>query len=71
MPSGLILSEGTIPSPPSGRDWATSYTANVEGDRMNPGVRFLPLPSANYLIKGRMSGLRSGEIPILRKGNYP
>jgi hypothetical protein len=57
MPSRLIISEGkTLPTPSSGKKWATSYTENVEGDRMNPGIRILPLPSANDLPGGRMSG---------------
>ena len=38
VPSGLILSERKhLPAPPSGREWATSYTANLGGDRMSPG----------------------------------
>ena len=57
MTSGIILSEGkTLPAPPSGREWENSYTANVVGDRMNPGIRILPLPSVNGLLGGRMSG---------------
>ena len=56
MPSGLILSEEKIPIPsPSEREWATSQTANVGEDRMNPGIRILPLPTANGLPGGRMS----------------
>jgi hypothetical protein len=30
--------------------------ANVRGDRMNSGIRLLPLPSVNDLFGGRMSG---------------
>jgi hypothetical protein len=35
MPSGLILSEGKIPN---GRQLSTSETADVGGDRMDPGL---------------------------------
>ena len=57
MPSGLILSEGKpLPTPPNGRQWTTSETANVGGNRMNPGVGILPLPSANGYLGWRMSG---------------
>ena len=45
-----------LPAPPSGRECATSYTANVGGDLMNPGIRILPLPSANGLLEWPMSG---------------
>ena len=70
MPSRLIISEGkTLPTPSSGKKWATSYKANVEGDRMNPGIRILPLPSANDLPGGRMSGQRSGLLFVLKIGN--
>ena len=31
-----------LPTPPSGRERATSQTANAKGDRMNPGIRILP-----------------------------
>ena len=57
MPLSLIFSEGKIlPASASGGEWATSYTANVGGDRMDPGIRILFLPSANGLLGGRMSG---------------
>jgi hypothetical protein len=46
--------------PPSGREWAMSWTANVGGDRMNPGIKILPPPSANCPLGGRMSGQWSG-----------
>ena len=56
MPLGLILSKGkSLSTPPSGKEWAMSQTANVGGDRMNPGIRILPLPSANGLLGGQMS----------------
>ena len=38
---------------------------------MNPGIRILPLPSANGLLRGRMSGYRSEKLLDLRMGNYP
>jgi hypothetical protein len=37
------------------REWATSQTATVGVDRMNPGITILPLPSANGLFRGQMS----------------
>jgi hypothetical protein len=40
----------------SGKEWATSYTANIGGNQMNPGTRILPLPSVNVLLGGQMSG---------------
>ena len=33
--------------PPSGREGAMSPTANIGVNRMNPGIRILPLPSDN------------------------
>jgi hypothetical protein len=44
-----------LPTPPSGREWETSKTDKVGGNRMNSGIRILPLPSANGLLAGRMS----------------
>ena len=70
MPSGLLLSEGKpLPTPPSGRECPTSYTANVGGDRMNPGIRILPIRSVNGLLGGRMGGRGQGNF--LSLGNYP
>ena len=37
---------------------------------MNPGIKILPLPSAKYLLGGQMSGQRSGQLLVLRMGNY-
>ena len=61
MPSGLIIGEGekTLYIAPSGREWATLQMVNV-GDRMNPGIRILPLPNVKSLLGVRMSGERSG-----------
>ena len=57
MPSGLILSEGKpLPAPPSGREWATSQTANVGVDRLNPGIKVLALQSVHGLLRRWMSG---------------
>jgi hypothetical protein len=56
---------------PRGRERAMSQTANVEEDRMNPGIRILSLPSANGLLGGQMSGQRSGQLLVLRTGNSP
>ena len=51
MPVGLILTEGNSqPTPPSGRVWEMSYTANVGRDRLNPGISIPSLPSANGLL---------------------
>ena len=47
---------------PSGRQQATRQTANVGGNRVNPSIRILPLPSTNGLLCGRMSGQRSGQV---------
>ena len=52
--------------PPSGREWATSWTANLGGGRMNPGIRILPLPSSNGRNGGRMRG--RGEDNFLYLG---
>ena len=38
---------------------------------MNPGIRLLPLPSANGLFGGRMNGWRSGQLLVLRMRNCP
>ena len=47
-----------LPTSPNGREWATSEMANVGRNQMSPGIRALPLKSANCLLGGRMSGLR-------------
>ena len=60
-----------LPAPPSGREWAKSYTANVERNRMIPVIRILTLPRDNGLLGGRMSGQRSEQLFVLRMGNYP
>ena len=36
-----------LPTLPSGREWATSQTTNVGRDRMNSGIKILPLLSTN------------------------
>ena len=52
-----ISNEGkSLSTPPSGKEWATSKTTNVEEERVNSGIRFLPLPSANGLLGARMRG---------------
>jgi len=57
MLSGLILIEGKpLPTPPNGRKWASHKQLYIGEDRMNPWKRILPLPSANGLFGGRMSG---------------
>ena len=53
MPSGLILSEGKTSTYTSSRERVGNV---IGGDRMNPGIRILPLPSANGLFGGWMSG---------------
>ena len=50
------VKEKPLPAPPSGREWATSQMAKVGGERINPGIRILPLPRANGLPGGQMSG---------------
>ena len=39
-----------------------SSTDNVGGDRMNPGIRILPLYSPNDLLGGQMSGSGQGNF---------
>ena len=48
-----------------------SKTGNLRKDRMNPGVRILPLPSDNGLLGGRVTRQRSGQLIFLSVGNYP
>ena len=61
--SGLILSEGkTLPAPPSGREWAVSYTVNVGGDRVHSGIKIYPVPSVDSLPRGRMSSRGQGNF---------
>jgi hypothetical protein len=56
---------------PGGRKWATSQRANVEGDRMYPGIGILPLPSANILLGRRMSeGILSLWWETILEGGY-
>ena len=47
------VKEKSLSTPPSGREWATSYMANVGENQMNPGIRFFPLPCANGHVGGR------------------
>jgi hypothetical protein len=47
---------------PRGRDWATSQTPNLGGDRMNPRIRILPISSANSPFGERKNGQRSGKL---------
>ena len=42
-------------TPPSGREWTKSYSTNVGGDQINPGIKILSLPSNNGLFGWRMS----------------
>ena len=37
---------------------------------MDPGIRIIPLPSANSLLGGRMSMQKSGQLHVLRIENY-
>ena len=39
-----------------------SYMTNVVWDWMNPGIKILPLPRANDLLWGRMSGEGQGNF---------
>jgi len=56
-------------TPPRGREWENSQTANAGGGRTNPGIRILPLPRVNGLLGGRMSGCISRRR-IHRMENY-
>ena len=38
---------------------------------MYSGISILPLSSSNALLERRMAGFRSGQLLILRLGNYP
>ena len=46
----------SLSTPPTERELATSLTANIGRDQMNPGIRILPLPSANGIPGRRMNG---------------
>ena len=48
----------------NGREWVTKYTANLGRYQMNPGIRILPLPSANEFLGGRTSGQRSRQLVL-------
>ena len=52
MPSGLILSEEKNPY----LHLIVGENGHAGEDRMNPGIRILPLTSATGLPGGRMSG---------------
>ena len=61
MPSGLVLrgwKENPFLHLLAVEEWVTLYTANVGGDRFDPGITILPLESANGPLEGRMSGER-------------
>ena len=59
------LRGNALSTPPSGREWATSKTANVGGDRMNPKNRILPLPNA------KQSSRRADELVEVRETSCP
>ena len=65
------MKEKSISTPPSVRNWTTTETANVGGDRMNPGIRILQLPSVNGLVGVWMNGYKSGQLLVPEMGNYP
>ena len=46
----------SIPIPSDKEEWATSWTANIGGNRMNPGIRNLSLQIAKCLLGERMRG---------------
>ena len=72
MPLGLILIKGkSLPAPFCGIECTTSKTDNVGEDQMNPGIRIIPLSSANDLLGGSMSGQSSEHLLDIRTGNYP
>jgi hypothetical protein len=43
--------------------------ANIGGNSMNPGIKMFSLPSANGLLGRKI--IRSGQVLVLRMGNYP
>ena len=55
--------------PPSGRKWATSYTANVGRNKMNSRIRVLP--NTNGLLGWLMSGYRSVYLLVIRIADKP
>ena len=72
MPLGLKLSEENIPIYISKRERVGNLkTNNRGGERMNPGIRILPLPSANDLLGVRMNHYTSGQLLVHRMENYP
>ena len=65
------VKEKPFPKPPSWREWATSQTDNVGGDRMSRGMGSPSTKCQRPSLK-RMSGQqRSGKHLVLRIGNYP
>ena len=49
------VKEKSLSTSPMERKWATSQTANVGGDGMNPEIRNLPESSTNGILGERMS----------------
>ena len=49
------VKEKSLSTPPTEREWATSQMVNIGGNQINPGIRILPLPSANGLLGRWMS----------------
>ena len=70
MPSVSTSVKGNpLLAPLSGREWATSYEIPNVGDRITPGIKNLPLSSANGLPGWRMSGYGSEKLLFLRMRN--
>ena len=46
----------SLPTPPSGTEWAALQTVNAGEARMNPGIRILPQSSVNGLLGGWTRG---------------
>ena len=66
----VLLRGKSLPTLPA-KEWVMSYTANVRGQRMKPGIIFFPLWNENDIPGGRMSAQRSGKPFTLRIWNCP
>ena len=51
-----------LPAPPSGREWATSWTANVGGDRINPRMRIPLYQVPTDFLEGEWAGRGQGNF---------
>ena len=66
LESHLQSRKKSLPAPPSGREWATSLTANVGWDLMNPGIRIYISQVPTPFSEGGWASRGHGNLLSLR-----